>query len=150
MTEKMIKDYIEYKWKVKSVEVIPPVLSDVINIRIKLVGGFNVGVNVHADWPFFEVKNSIDAAIKDHAWKAFEKDEVIPKIYPVCDCGEVLKGLVIDYSNEEIYEIHGMPTKIRTRDKITPWCCPKCGKRISAVAMKNWDPDNRLEFSYDF
>lgn len=151
MNVKQIKDYIFYYWdadKVTIDEQFPGSgTHSFYDVAIKFKN-FNVKVELAGIWSYKQWTSCIDEAIKRHAYKAFEKQEVMPKMYPVCDCGHVLKGLSINNNPGEVNDFLSDAVMLKIDSHIDPSHCPNCGKRITAVMYKEW-VDGRLEYSYD-
>lgn len=57
--------------------------------------------------------------------------EVTLKVYPVCECGEVIKDLVIEHN------------------QIYPNICPRCHKHIKELQFKYPDNNNYVDFEYE-
>ena len=72
----------------------------------------------------------IDAAIKDHVWKAFESKETILKLYPVCDCGHVFKNFKMNTYSPTCEYFDETKVRLPSSSKFSPAICPKCGKKL--------------------
>lgn len=90
-------------------------------------------------------KNTTPLVTCKQCWQVYLDEQpvptdVVPKLYPVCECGHVLKNLKINTSYTPIFSASDVYCEM-PRETITPKCCPACGRRIKAIAMLM--PDNR-------
>ena len=144
-----IERYIKERWNVKEVIVTPCVISSQIDVNMTFEHNLHVRCSVNENWGMEKCKDMIDAAIKDHVWKAFESKETILKLYPVCDCGHVFKNFKMNTYSPTCEYFDETKVRLPSSSKFSPAICPKCGKTVIAVCSKY--PDKTTgEWDFDY